>query len=145
MPRHTYIHIYIFIYILTHLHFCWVQPPVSYTPQAFMHAYIHIHIPTHEQTKQTYILGWTGQSPASCSLPQPEVGWYRPCHHRGGATCGAAFQLGWLLLKCQLPWDSATCWEAEPVFLRHSWIATSLAGADRMAPGIKWTGGPSPL
>ena len=37
----------------------------------------------------------------TCSLPQPEEGLCRPCHHWGGATCGAAFWLGWFLLMCQ--------------------------------------------
>jgi hypothetical protein len=63
-----------------------------------------------------------------CRLPQPEVGWDRPGCHWSGATCGAAFQLGWLLLtgsflKWQLPCSSATCQEAEPVFLRDSQIS----------------------
>jgi hypothetical protein len=52
-----------------------------------------------------------------CSLPQPEAGWCRPCCHWGGATCGAAFWLGWLLLKCQLPCSSPrSC-----CLLRHLW------------------------
>jgi hypothetical protein len=80
----------------------------------------------------------------NCSLPQPEAGWCRPCSHWGGATCGAAFQLGWLLLKWQLPCSSATCREAEPVFLRHFWISNSLATkcwqqGDK-APRMDWWG-----
>ena len=47
MRRHIYIHTYIYTFIhilictLTHSHFCWAQPPVSYTPQVFI-TYIHI-------------------------------------------------------------------------------------------------------
>lgn len=46
-----------------------------------------------------------------CSLPQPEVGWCRPCRHWGGATWAVAFRPRWL-------YCSVTCAAERP--LSHS-------------------------
>lgn len=78
MRRHIYIHKYIYTFIhilictLTHSHFCWAQSPVSYTPQAFMHAYIHTY--SYEHTyRQTdiyiWIDGWMGRDPPKPNYP----------------------------------------------------------------------------
>jgi hypothetical protein len=74
-----------------------------------------------------------------CSLPQPEAGWYKPCGHWGGATCSAAFWLGWLLFEvttallfCYLP-RGWTCLPERFLNKQPAWPLS----AGRMAPDTK--------
>jgi hypothetical protein len=69
-----------------------------------------------------------------CSLPQPWAGWLRPILPLSASPpMVESSDLGRSIL-CGFLQDTTTCWEAEPVFLRWTWISNSLV-TERWDPG----------